>query len=154
MAGLAKGYYIVLPPISGPGRLQKAVDEVYQRMVDKRICDKVVERGPGEGGLVVARGGRSRTPDKVSVIIRAESAHRRSLMSKTSPIDNLAALAKAGGAYMHDCGSLDPCLEKTRHGWWRSGTRNSAGRSTVLVAEARVTSHCRARIRSRSWISS
>ena len=35
----------------------------------------------------------------------------RSLMSNTPPIDNLAPLAKAGVAILHDCGSLDPWLK-------------------------------------------
>ena len=34
LALLARGYYIVLPPISGSGAVQKEWDEVYQRMVD------------------------------------------------------------------------------------------------------------------------
>ena len=31
-------------------------------------------------------------------------------MSKSPPIDNMAPLAKAGVAIIHDCGSLDPWL--------------------------------------------
>jgi hypothetical protein len=132
MALLANGYYIVLPPISGPGAVQKQWDEVYQRMVDNGFATKVVMEGTG------AKAGESyawaiANPDKVSVIY-ARNPLMRSLMSKTPPIDNLAPLAKAGVPILHDCGSLDP--------WLKDQTRvvekryeELGGKITVLVAE-------------------
>src|SRR6266851_5461747 len=123
MVLLAKGYYIVLPPISGSGAVQKQWDEVYKRMVDNGFSKKVVMEGTG------AKAGESyawaiANPDKVSVIY-ARNPLLRSLMSKTppigspapldpylpspsktQPIDNLAPLAKAGVPILHDCGSL------------------------------------------------
>jgi hypothetical protein len=95
MALLAEGYYIVLPPISGPGAVQKQWDEVYQRMVDNGFAKKVVMEGTG------AKAGESyawaiANPDKVSVIY-ARNPLMRSLMSKTLSIDNLAPLAKGPG---------------------------------------------------------
>src|SRR5258706_15736298 len=90
MALLAKGYYIVLPPISGPGAVQKQWDEVYQRMVDNGFATKVVMEGTG------AKAGESyawaiANPDKVSVIY-ARNPLMRSLMSKTPPIGSPAPL--------------------------------------------------------------
>jgi hypothetical protein len=132
MALLAKGYYIVLPPISGPGAVQKEWDEVYQRMVDSGFATKVVMEGTG------AKAGESYTwaianPDKVSVIY-ARNPLMRSLMSKTPPIDNLAPLAKAGVPILHDCGSLDPWLkDQTRVVEKRY--KELGGKITVLVAE-------------------
>src|SRR5258707_4996615 len=119
LALLAKGYYIVLPPISGPGAVQKQWDEVYKRMVDNGFSTKVVMEGTG------AKAGESyawaiANPDKVSAIY-ARNPLMRSLMSKTppaaspapvdpylpnpsktQPIDNLAPLAKAGVPILHD----------------------------------------------------
>jgi hypothetical protein len=132
MALLAKGYYIVLPPISGPGAVQKEWDEVYQRMIDNGFATKVVMEGTG------AKAGESyawaiANPEKVSVIY-ARNPLMRSLMSKTPPIDNLAPLAKAGVPILHDCGSLDPWLkDQTRVVEKRY--KELGGRITVLVTE-------------------
>jgi hypothetical protein len=132
MALLAKGYYIVLPPISGPGAVQKQWDDVYQRMVDNGFATKVVMEGTG------AKAGESyawaiANPDKVSVIY-ARNPLMRSLMSKTLPIDNLAPLATAGVPILHDCGSLDPWLkDQTRVVEKRY--KELGGKMTVLVAE-------------------
>jgi hypothetical protein len=132
MALLAKGYYIVLPPISGPGAVQKQWDEVYQQMVDNGFATKVVMEGTG------AKAGESyawaiANPDKVSMIY-ARNPLMRSLMSKTPPIDNLAPLAKAGVPILHDCGSLDPWLkDQTRVVEKRY--KELGGKITVLVAE-------------------
>src|SRR6202166_1477295 len=132
MALLAKGYYIVLPPISGAGAVEKEWDEVYKRMVDNGFSKKVVMEGTG------AKAGESyawaiANPDKVSVIY-ARNPLMRSLMSQMPPIDNLAPLAKAGVPILHDCGSLDP--------WLKDQTRvvekryqELGGKITVLVTE-------------------
>ncbi len=132
LALLAKGYYIVLPPISGAGAVQKEWDEVYKRMVDNGFAKKVVMEGTG------AKAGESyawaiANPDKVSVIY-ARNPLLRSLMSKTPPIDNLAPLAKAGVPILHDCGSLDPWLkDQTRVVEKRY--KELGGKITVLVTE-------------------
>src|SRR6266852_205255 len=128
----ADDMYIVVPPISGPGAVQKQWDEVYQRMVDNEFATKVVMEGTG------AKAGESyawaiANPDKVSVIY-ARNPLMRSLMSKTPPIDNLAPLAKAGVPILHDCGSLDPWLkDQTRVVEKRY--KELGGKITVLVAE-------------------
>jgi hypothetical protein len=132
LALLAKGYYIVQPPISGSGAVQKKWDEVYKLMVDNGFAKKVVMEGTG------AKAGESyawaiANPDKVSVIY-ARNPLMRSLMSNMPPIGNPAPLAKAGVPILHDCGSLDP--------WLKDNTRvvekrykELGGRITVLVTE-------------------
>src|SRR6202171_1814530 len=132
LALLEKGYYIVLPPIAGPGAVQKQWDEVYKRMVDNGFATKVAMEGTG------AKAGESyawaiANPDKVSVIY-ARNPLLRSLMSKTPPIDNLAPLAKAGVPILHDCGSLDPWL-KNQTRVVEKRYKELGGKITVLVAE-------------------
>ena len=132
LALLAKGYHIVLPPITGQGYSEKEWDEIYKRMVDNGFAKKVVMEGTG------AKAGEAyawaiANPDKVSVIY-ARNPLMRSLMSKTPPIDNLAPLAKAGVPILHDCGSLDPWLkDQTRVVEKRY--KELGGKITVLVAE-------------------
>ncbi len=132
LALLARGYYIVLPPISGAGAVQKEWDDVYTRMVENGFSRKVVMEGTG------AKAGESyawaiANPDKVSVIY-ARNPLMRSLMFTKPLIDNLAPLAKAGIPVLHDCGSLDP--------WLTSQTRAVekrykalGGKITVLVTK-------------------
>ena len=132
LALLAKGYYIVLPPISGSGAVQEQWDKVYERMVDNGFSKKVVMEGTG------AKAGESyawaiANPDKVSAIY-ARNPLLVSKMSKTPPIDNLAPLAKAGVPILHDCGSLDPWLkDQTRVVEKRY--KELGGKITVLVTE-------------------
>src|ERR1700724_2988685 len=151
LALLGRGYYIVGPPISGSGAVQKKWDEVYKLMVDNGFAKKVVMEGTG------AKAGESyawatANPDKVSVIY-ARNPLMRSLMSntpavggpapldpylpnasKTQPIDNLAPLAKAGVPILHDCGSLDPWLtDQTRVAEKRY--MELGGKITVLMTE-------------------
>ena len=130
LALLAKGYHIVLPPISGAGAVRKEWDDVYSRMVDNGFSKKVVMEGTG------AKAGESyawaiANPDKVSVIY-ARNPLMRSLMFTKPLIDNLVPLARAGVPVLHDCGSLDP--------WLKSQTREVekhykalGGKITVLV---------------------
>ncbi len=150
LALLAKGYYIVLPPISGSGAVQKEWDEVYQRMVDNGFAKMVVMEGTG------AKAGEAyawaiANPDKVSAIY-ARNPLMRSLMLKPPAagngapvdpylpgtaskqlIDSLAPLAKAGVPILHDCGSLDPWLDQTRVVEKRY--KELGGKITVLVAQ-------------------
>ena len=72
-------------------------------------------------------------PDKVTCIY-AENPALRSLMSKNSPLDNLAPLAKAGVPLIHVCGSLDPGFdEQTRIVEQRY--KGLGGQITVIVKE-------------------
>jgi hypothetical protein len=50
-------------------------------------------------------------PDKVSCIYARNPLMKSLMAGKQQPIDNLAALAKAGVPVLHDCGALDPWLD-------------------------------------------
>lgn len=132
LALLAKGYYIVVPPISGTGAVQEKWDEVYRLMIDNGFSRTVVMEGTG------AKAGESyawaiANPDKVSVIY-ARNPLLVSKMSDTLPSDNLAPLARAGVPILHDSGSLDPWLSsQTRVVEKRY--RELGGNITVLVTE-------------------
>jgi hypothetical protein len=127
---LAKGYYIVLPPIPQSGAVQKQWDDVYQRMVDNGFSSKAVMEATGRGRVICAGDRRTRT----RFPRYTRNPLMRSLMSRTQPIDNLAPLAKAGVPILHDCVSLDP--------WLKDNTRvvekrykELGGKITALVTE-------------------
>ncbi len=72
-------------------------------------------------------------PDKVSCIY-GENPVLRCTMTKAQPLDNLAALAKAGVPVLHVCGSLDPLYEsQTREAEKRY--KELGGSMTVIVQE-------------------
>jgi hypothetical protein len=106
---LAKGYYIVMPPItSQTGPLRKQWDDYYAMLTAKGFSKKPVMEGTG------AYGGEAYewaiyNPEKVSCIY-VDNVAMRSLMEKTAPIDTLAPLAKAGVPVLHVSGALDPWL--------------------------------------------
>lgn len=106
---LAKGYYIVIPPITAQsGDVRKQWDDFYTMLVGKGFSRKPVMMGTG------AAGGEAYewaiyNPDKVSAIY-VDNVAMRSLMEKTAPIDTLAPLAKAGIATLHVSGATDPWL--------------------------------------------
>ena len=132
LALLAKGYHIVLPPISGSGAVQAKWDEIYKLMVDNGFSRKVVLEGTG------AKAGESyawaiANPDKVSAIY-ARNPLLRSNMSRTPVIDNLAPLAKAAVPILLDVGSLDPWL-KDHTRVMEKRYKALGGKITVLVTE-------------------
>lgn len=106
---LAKGYYIVIPPLpaqSGPVR--QDWDDIYSTLSAKGFSKHPVMTGTG------AYGGEAYewaiyNPDKVSCIY-ADNVAMRSLMEKKAPIDTLAPLAKAGIKTLHVSGATDPWL--------------------------------------------
>jgi pimeloyl-ACP methyl ester carboxylesterase len=106
---LAKGYYIVIPPITAQsGDVRKQWDDYYTMLVAKGFSKKPVMMGTG------AYGGEAYewaiyNPDKVSTIY-VDNVAMRSLMEKKAPIDTLAPLAKAGIPTLHVSGATDPWL--------------------------------------------
>jgi pimeloyl-ACP methyl ester carboxylesterase len=106
---LAKGYYIVIPPITAQsGPVRKDWDKFYDMLTAKGFSKKPVMMGTG------AYGGEAYewsiyNPDKVSCIY-VDNAAMRTLMEKKAPIDTLAPLAKAGIPTLHVSGALDPWL--------------------------------------------
>jgi len=103
---LAKGYHIV-----NVGMEKKRWGDTYKLLVDNGFSSKPVLKGTGpKAGEAYAWA--IANPDKVSCIY-ARNAYMHSLMAgNAQPIDNLAALAKAGVPILHDCGSLDPWLDR------------------------------------------
>lgn len=107
---LAKGYYIVIPPItSQSGPVRKDWDDFYAMLTAKGFSKWPVMEGTG------AYGGEAYewaiyNPDKVSCIY-VDNVAMRSLMEIKQPIDTLAPLAKAGIKTLHVSGALDPWLK-------------------------------------------
>ena len=127
LALLAKGYYIVLPPISGSGAVQKQWDEVYQADGRQRIFDEGGDGGDrGEGGRVVRVGNRE--PGQGLGDLRPESAPAQPDVEDAADRQPGAA-GQGRGADSARLRESRPVAEGPIHGWWRSGTRNSAGRS-------------------------
>jgi len=71
----------------------------------------------------------------------------KSLMAgKQQPMDNLAALAKAGMPVLHDCGALDAWLDKQT----RVVEKRYTDRSRLSSGRAKDTFRCRRKTPSRS----
>jgi alpha-L-fucosidase 2 len=108
LALLAKGFYIVSPPVTAQaGPLQEQWDECYRQLTALGFSHKPVMEGTGAGGGE-AYFWAIHNPEKVSCIY-AENPILRSLQAKAPLSDSLAPLAKAGIRILHVCGSLDPC---------------------------------------------
>ena len=89
---------------------QKQWDDAYKLLVDNGFSNKPVLKGTG------AKAGEAyawavANPDKVSCIYARNPLMKSLMAGKEQPIDNLAALAKAGVPVLHDCGALDPWLD-------------------------------------------
>ena len=126
---LAKGYHIVIVP----GMEQKRWDDTYKLLVDNGFSSKPVLKGTGpKAGEAYAWAVAN--PGKVSCIYARNPLMRSLMAGNAQPIDNLAALAKAGVPVLHDCGASIP--------GWMSQTRvvekrykELGGKITVIVRE-------------------
>src|SRR6185295_19611826 len=78
----------------------------YQLMIDRGLSQKPVMEGSGSAAGE-AYAWAIENSQKVSCIV-ARNPALRSLMSKTSPLENLGPLAKAGVPLMHVCDKTDP----------------------------------------------
>jgi acetyl esterase/lipase len=111
---LAKGYHILIVSPLGSGFTQKQWNDAYQLLVDNGFSKKPVLKGIGpKAGEAYAWAVAS--PDKVSCIYARNPLMKSLMAGKQQPIDNLAALAKAGVPVLHDCGALDPWLDSQTH---------------------------------------
>ena len=130
---LAKGFHIVVPPISGTGPAAADWDKTYQFMVNHGFSKKPVMEGTGAaGGECYAWA--ILNPDKVSCIFAENPVMRTLTMSKTPLLDSLAPLARAGVPLIHDCGSLDPFLkDQTRV--VEQKYKELGGQITVIIKE-------------------
>src|ERR1700688_3835443 len=107
---LAKGYHILILSPLGSGMSRKEWDDAYKLLVDNGFSKKPVLKGTG------AKAGEAyawavANPGKVSCIYARNPLMKSLMAGKQQPIDNLAALAKAGVPVLHDCGALDPWLD-------------------------------------------
>ena len=134
LALLAQGFHIVTGPVpyNADGPLAAHWDTVYRHLTRHGFSTKPVMEGAG-GAAGEVYVWAIANPDKVSCIY-AENPILRSSMSRTSPLENLAPLAKAGVPLLHVCGSLDPSLDaQTRVVQKRY--KELGGQITVIVKE-------------------
>jgi pimeloyl-ACP methyl ester carboxylesterase len=101
--------------------------------VDNGFSSKPVLKGTG------AKAGEAyawaiANPDKVSCIYARNPLMRSLMAGKAQPIDNLAALAKAGVPVLHDCGALDPWLDRQTH-VVEKRYKELGGQITVIIRE-------------------
>jgi hypothetical protein len=120
LALLAKGYYIVAPPLlAGRGPQREDWNAVYQLMTDAGFSKKPALEGVG-AGAGEAYAWAVENADKVSCIYGENPVLRGTMVTKGNPdenakvphIDDLSPLAKAGVSILHVCGSLDPWLDR------------------------------------------
>jgi pimeloyl-ACP methyl ester carboxylesterase len=120
LALLAKGYYIVAPPLlaqRGPQR--EDWNAVYQLMTDAGFSKKPALEGIG-ASAGEAYAWAVENANKVSCIYGENPVLRGTMVTKGIPdenakvphIDDLSPLAKAGVSILHVCGSLDPWLDR------------------------------------------
>jgi pimeloyl-ACP methyl ester carboxylesterase len=131
---LAKGFHVVTGPVpyNADGPSLESWNIVYKLLTDSGFSKKPVLEGAG-GAAGEAYAWAIANPDKVSCIY-GENPVLRCTMTKSQPLDNLAALAKAGVPVLHACGGLDPLLnDHTRAAEKRY--KESGGSMTVIVQE-------------------
>jgi hypothetical protein len=129
---LARGFHIVVPPLTAQsGAVLTQWNNAYQLMTSHGFSPKPVMEGTGTAAGE-AYAWAIENPDKVACIIGRNPA-LRSLMSKTSPMENLGSLAKAGVPLLHVCDKTDP--------WFNDQTRvveqrykELGGQFTVIIS--------------------
>ena len=134
LALLEQGFHIVTGPVpyNADGPSLKSWNAVYEPLTKHGLSRKPVLAGTG-GAAGEAYAWAIANPDKVSCIY-AENPVLRSTMTNAQPLDNLAALAKAGIPLLHVCGSLDPMLAShTREAEKRY--KELGGSMSVIVQE-------------------
>jgi pimeloyl-ACP methyl ester carboxylesterase len=134
LALLAKGFHIVTGPVpyNADGPLRPHWDAVYKHFTGHGLAPRpVMEGAGGAAGEVYAWA--SENPDKVCCVY-AENPVLRGKMSNMPPLEQLAALARAGVPLLHVCGSLDPWLDTQTRVAEKRYTELD-GRITVIVKE-------------------
>jgi pimeloyl-ACP methyl ester carboxylesterase len=134
LALLDQGFHIVTGPVpyNADGPSLKSWNAVYDLLTGHGFSKKPVLEGAG-GAAGEAYAWAIANPDKVSCLY-GENPVLRCTMTKAQPLDNLAALARAGVPVLHVCGSLDPMypnqtLEAEKH------YKELGGSMTVIVQE-------------------
>ncbi len=119
-------------PYNADGPSLQSWNLVYKLLTDNGFSKKPALEGAG-GAAGEAYAWAIANPDKVSCIY-AENPVLHCTMTKAQPLDNLAALAKAGVPLLHVCGSLDPMfIDHTRAAEKRY--KELGGSMTVIVQE-------------------
>jgi hypothetical protein len=120
LALLAKGYYIVAPPLlGGRGPMREDWTAVYKIMTDAGFSKRPVLEGIG-ASAGEAYAWAVENADKVSCIYGENPVLRGTMVTKENydenakvpHIDDLSPLANAGVSILHVCGSLDPWLDR------------------------------------------
>ncbi len=116
LALLAEGFHIVTGPVpyNADGPSLQSWNAVYKLLTDAGFSKKPVLEGAG-GAAGEAYAWAIANPDKVACVY-GENPVLRCTMTKAQPLDNLAALAKAGVPLLHVCGGLDPMLKPDARG--------------------------------------
>src|SRR5207253_6403266 len=130
---LARGFHIVIPPLTAQsGAVRTQWNAAYQLMIGHGFSKKPVMEGTGTAAGE-AYGWAIENPDKIACIVGRNPA-LRSLMSKSSPLENLSPLAKAGVPLLHVCDRTDP--------WFKDQTKvveqrykELGGEITVIINE-------------------
>ncbi len=130
---LKRGFHIVITPLTAQsGAVLTQWNNAYQLMIDHGFSKKPVMEGAGTAAGE-AFAWAIENPDKVACIVGRNPA-LRSLMTKTSPLDNLGPLARAGVPLLHVCDKTDP--------WFNEQTKiveqrykGLGGEITVIVNE-------------------
>lgn len=142
LALLAKGYYIVAPPLlaqRGPQREDWTA--VYKLMTDAGFSKKPALEGIG-ASAGEAYAWAVENADKVSCIYGENPVLRGTMVPKGNPdedekvphIDDLSPLARAGVSILHVCGSLDPWLDReTRQA--EKKYKELGGKFTVIIKQ-------------------
>ena len=103
---LARGFHIVIPPLTAQsGAVRTQWNAAYQLMTEHGLSQKPVMEGTGTAAGE-AYAWAIENADKVACIV-GRNPVLRSLMSKTSPLENLGPLAKAGVPLLHVCDKTD-----------------------------------------------
>jgi pimeloyl-ACP methyl ester carboxylesterase len=132
-AMLAKGYYIVVPPLtaqSGPVREQW--DAVYKLLTEHGFSKTAVMEGAGTSAGE-AYAWALEDPSRVSCIV-GENPVLRSLMMKKPLLDRLNSLAAAHVALIDECGSKDPWLDDQTRAIEKR-YKSAGGEVAVIVRE-------------------
>jgi hypothetical protein len=108
LALLGRGFHIVTGPVpyNADGPSLKSWNAVYDLLTGHGFSKKPVLAGAG-GAAGEAYAWAIANPDRVSCIY-GENPVLRCTMTKSQPLDGLAAVAKAGVPLLHVCGTRDP----------------------------------------------
>ncbi len=126
---LARGFHIVIPPLTAQsGAVRTQWNAAYNLMTGHGFSKKPALEGTGTAAGE-AYAWAVENPDTVACIY-GRNPSLRSLMSKTSPLENLGPLAKAGVPLLHLCDKTDP--------WFNEHTRVVEQRYKELGGQATV----------------